>query len=160
MGLPLFVWDAVDLHPGHVAYVTASGTESQSLCSTRWWPDFNLYLDSICPYNGRAFSYPQNALKGINAILEALEPSFPEGFISGLPCVFLDYALLWKPFGAARRRVGRCDGGEELSSLPSWACCGWQCLVDPTSLRSSLSYIGANQCREVAGSWSTRNLVE
>jgi len=42
------VWDAVDLHPEHVTHIG-----SRNLFSTRWWPDFSLYLDLICPYNGR-----------------------------------------------------------------------------------------------------------
>jgi hypothetical protein len=119
-----------------------------------------LYLDLVCPYNGRDFSYPQDALNGIMGILNALSSSFPGGFVSGLPRVFLDHALLWQPFGLADRRRDRRDDDMVHSSLPSWSWCGWQCFVDPYSLRSGLSYIDAKECEDLTGSWLTRNLVE
>lgn len=54
----------------------------------------------------------------------ALEKSFPGGFIYGLPRLFLDHALLWQPFGTAYRRIDRVDDNAVLSSLPSWSWSG------------------------------------
>lgn len=131
---------------------------------TRWWPDFGFYIDLVCSFNGREFTYPQDALAGFSGILHALAPVFPGGFVSGLPRLFLDHALLWQPFGKASRRFNRLKHEEPeyqmTSSLPSWSWCGWQCFVDPWSLLSGLAYIDNEESNLRSGSWRTRSLVE
>jgi hypothetical protein len=99
------VWDAVDLRPGQITTIPKVHAEGGQRFSTRWWPDFSLYLDLVCPFNGQVFSYPQDALNGFQGILNALEVSFPGRFIYGLLRLFLDHALLWQPFGLAARRI-------------------------------------------------------
>tara|TARA_R110002003_G_scaffold112_7_gene9586 strand:- start:1201 stop:3813 length:2613 start_codon:yes stop_codon:yes gene_type:complete len=154
------VWDGVDLFPGQDFDGVQLRADMGQRFSTRWWPDFSFYLDLICPYNGREFSYPQDALLGISGVLNALGKSFPGGFVHGLPRLFLDHALLWQPFGTADRRVDRTDDGKAHVSLPSWSWAGWQCYVDPRSLRSGLSYMDDRQSRRRSCSWRTRNLVQ
>lgn len=152
------VWDDAYLSPGKDH---ASGrTDMGKRFTTRWWPDFNFYIDLICPYNGREFSYPQDAAEGIMGILNALGEPFLGGFIHGLPRLFLDYALLWQPFGIVTRRRDRTKQGLVGSGLPSWAWSGWQGFVDPLSFRSALSYSYEEGCQEVAGSWRTKHLVQ
>jgi hypothetical protein len=154
------VWDIVDLVPGQeyegIAWRAGMG---QRLITQRW-PDFALYRDLIGPYNGRTFSYPQDALLGISGVLNTLEKSFTGGFVHGLPKLFLDQALLWQPFGTAERRIDRNEDEIVHSSLPSWSWCGWQCFVDPWSLRSSLSYVKGKIYPGRGRDWRTRNLVE
>lgn len=156
-------WDGTDLQPDQdFSYVSFRADMGRRL-STRWWPDFGLYLDLICPYNKRELSYPQDAAFAISGILNALKESFPGGFIHGLPRLFFDSALLWQPFDAAwndRRRLDRGRDGSQISSLPSWSWLGWQCLIDPWSLRSGLSYSDEMIYQGRAQSWRTRNLVE
>jgi hypothetical protein len=150
------MWDGVDLLPNRDFHRVA--VQGQKI-DAKWWPDFNLYLDTICPYNGREFSYPQDALLGISGILSAMLSSFPGGFISGLPRLFLNHTLLWQPFGVTKRRVDRQDDIESHASLPSYSWCGWQCFVEPSSLRSGLSYIGKANCQQHAESWRTQHTV-
>jgi hypothetical protein len=59
------VWDGVDLLPGQEFEGIVLRADMGQRLNTRWWPDFSLYLDLICPYNGREFSYPQDAMLGI-----------------------------------------------------------------------------------------------
>ncbi|EPE31837.1 hypothetical protein GLAREA_11919 [Glarea lozoyensis ATCC 20868] len=154
------VWDGDALHPGlEFGGIPLRADMGQRFVS-RWWPDFGFYIDLVCPYNEREFSYPQDALRGFMGIISALENSFPGGFVCGLPRLFLDHALLWQPFGIADRRVDHVDDGTATSSLPSWSWCGWQGYVDPWSLRSGLSYVREDGYRYRAGSWRTRNLVQ
>jgi len=156
------VWDGAHLVPGQDFDRVPLHVDMGKRFSTRWWPDFGFYIDLICPYNGRWFTYPQDAILGISGILNALEKSFPGGFIYGLPRLFLDHALLWQPFGTVHRRVDRLDDGAVLSSLPSWSWSGWQGFVDPWSLLSGLSYIKNAGCQyqHRANSWRTRSLVD
>jgi hypothetical protein len=154
------VWDGVDLLPGQAFEGIALRADMGQRLNTRWWPDFSLYLDLICPYNGRDFSYPQDAMLGISGVLNALRKSFLGGFICGLPRLFLDHALLWQPFGTAGRRVDRTEDSIMRSSLPSWSWCGWQCYVDPWRFRSGLTYINEVTCQRRGRSWRTKHLVE
>ena len=154
------IWNERTLLPGQNFTDIQLRADMGQRFSTRWWPDFSFYLDLVGPYNGRNFSYPQDATLGISGILSALEPAFPGGFIHGLPRVFLDHALLWQPFETAIRRADRSDDDAICSSLPSWSWCGWQSYVDPWSMLSGLSYILDKDCQRRAGSWSTRNLVK
>jgi hypothetical protein len=151
------MWDGVDLVPDRNFHRVA--VRSQKI-EAKWWPNCNLYLDTICAYNGRDFSYPQDALLGVAGIFSAALSSFPGGFISGLPRLFLDHTLLWQPFGITSRRLDRQDSPVPHSSLPSYSWCGWQCFVEPRSLRSGLSYIDEADCQQHAESWRTRHTVD
>lgn len=153
------MWDAIELFPGQNFEDSSLRADMGQRLHTRWWPDFSLYLDLICPYNGREFSYSQDAMLGIAGVLNVLGKSFPGGFVHGLPRMFLDHALLWQPFGAAERRVDQGGDGDGRSSLPSWSWVGWQCYIDPGSMRSGMSYIEDESCRQRSGTWRTRNLV-
>ncbi len=118
------------------------------------------YIDMICPYNGREFTYPQDALSGISGIFNAMCSSFPSGFIHGLPRLFLDYALLWQPFERATRRIDRTKDKDSVSSFPSWSWCGWQVFVDPWSFRSGLANVYSDTYQARASTWRTRKLVD
>jgi hypothetical protein len=119
-----------------------------------------LYANTICTYNGRDFTYPQDALRGIAGVFSAMLSSFPGGFVCGLPRLFLDHTLLWQPFGVTRRRIDRRDSPVPHSSLPSYSWCGWQSFVDPGSLRSGLSYIADADGQQRAESWRTQHTVD
>ncbi|KAI1504032.1 heterokaryon incompatibility protein-domain-containing protein [Biscogniauxia marginata] len=55
----------------------------------------------------------------VSGVLDALTRGFLGGFISGLPAVFLDSALLWQPLVKARRRVRSDEKAGPSSPLPS-----------------------------------------
>jgi hypothetical protein len=143
-------WDGVDIFPNQIFNSVTLRADFGRTFSERWWPDFGLYSDLICSYNGREFTYPQDALLGILGIFNALHTSFPSGFIHGLPRLFLDYALQWQPFECATRRVDRTEDNHSVSSLPSWSWCGWEVFIDPWSLRSG----------HATSTWRTRRLVD
>ncbi|KAF2820547.1 HET-domain-containing protein, partial [Ophiobolus disseminans] len=111
------VWDGVDLFPRQDFEGIALRADMGQRLNTRSWPDFSLYLDLVCPYNGRQFSYPQDAMLGVTGVLNALDKSFPGGFVYGLPRLFLDHALLWQPFGTGERRVDRSEDVDEAAPL-------------------------------------------
>lgn len=116
-------------------------------------PNLALYREMVCRYNHRDLTYPQDALPAFSRALDALMPSFRGGFISGLPTHVLDAALLWQPFSKAKRRIAISSGQymARPSPLPSWSWIGWQCLIDPRSLRSSLkSLVSSPETRDLS----------
>ena len=159
------LWNGVNLLPeGEYVYRTLRAVLGLTLRS-RWWPDFGLYTDLICLYNGREFTFPQDALPGISGILNTMKDSFPGGFICGLPAAFLDQALLWQPLGTGSRRKYRAverttdSLSTRSNNLPSWSWCGWQCTIDPQSLASGLSYMDDETSRQRSGNWRTNTLI-
>lgn len=107
-------------------------------------PDFKFYIELVCRYSNRNLTYDQDVLPAFSGVLEALSRrSFRGGFICGLPALFLDSALLWQPLLRARRRspVGAVTKIAPMAPLPSWSWAGWQCLVDPDSLKGGLDYM-------------------
>ncbi|KAF5630240.1 uncharacterized protein FTJAE_8265 [Fusarium tjaetaba] len=120
------------------------------------WPDLGMYVDLICPYNGRELSYEKDGLSACQGILSHLAPAFPGGFVFGLPRLYLDYALLWQPL------KGGCYGtGHSVRrpSLPSWAWCGWQCFVDPQSLEPAMNNDQNRRDRETTETWRLQDPV-
>lgn len=104
-------------------------------------PNLALYRELVCRYNHRDLTYPQDALPAFSGVIDALIPSFDCGSISGPSTPVLDLSLTWQPFSKAKRRIAASSGQHfaPASPLPSWSWIGWQCLVDPKSLRSCLS---------------------
>lgn len=156
------VWDGHTLSPKYDGPPTSESAEMGKRLTTLRWPDYSLYIDLVCLYNHRDFSYQQDAFVAMSGIFNILEPVYPGGFIWGLPSTFLDHSLLWQPLQKAKRRVGRPKGSETSTSdqsPPSWSWCGWQCLVDPWSLRSGLSSFNTEKHQEIAATWRTSNLL-
>ena len=140
--------------------------ETARRMSTMSQPDLNMYIEMISLYNSRDLTYPQDALPAISGVLSTLKRTFTSGFINGLPCTFLDLALLWQPYSIASRRVAR-DGGSiaPRRGLPSWSWCGWQCPVDPHNLRSRFDYLkedssGKHTTNPTPSTWQTHRLVQ
>jgi ankyrin repeat protein len=158
------VWDKHELIPGSNAETNGSYAgpyyDIARQMSSISWPDFGMYIELVCLYNSREFTYPQDSLPAFSGILNSFARSFPFGFVSGLPQLFLDIALLWQPFSRAKRRNAK-DGGAVAPSrhLPSWSWCGWQCLVDPFSLRTGLAYSYHEDYQSRALTWQTQGLV-
>lgn len=146
-----------------------SSGESQDSTSLAPIPDFGFYIELVCRYNNRDLTYDQDVLPACSGVLEALlARGFRGGFICGLPALFLDSVLLWQPLLKARRRspVGTATKIAPMAPLPSWSWAGWQCLVDPDSLKNGLDYTdwefsdyrrAHSKTKEV--SWRTWNLV-
>lgn len=104
-------------------------------------PILALYRELVCRYNHRDLTNPQDALAAFSGVLDAFIPFSHYGFISGLPTSVLGSVLLWQPRSKAKRRVAASSDPNLTppSPLPSWSWIGWQCLVDPNSLRSGLN---------------------
>jgi hypothetical protein len=97
------VWDKDYLRPkqdNEAESMVSSNSGPTRSFSVPAWPDFGLYADLICPYNGRDLSYSKDGLSACSGILTRLAPAFPNGFLFGIPRIYLDYALLWQPLKA------------------------------------------------------------
>ncbi|RGP79792.1 heterokaryon incompatibility [Fusarium longipes] len=162
------IWDLRNLQPtenNEVPYKHPSGLGEIRHLSAPSWPDTSLYTDLVCVYNGRDLTQQSDGLFAFLGILNRLAPAFPQGFLFGLPRYCFDHALLWQPLKNYRkdRWVSKREAPPKVTppvrrpTLPSWAWCGWQCFIDPTSFNTAIGL--SNNDRDKENSWRLRNPV-
>lgn len=116
-------------------------------------PNFGTWFELICLYNHRQFTYPQDIIDAFSVIVNLLSPGFLAGFVYGLPFDRLDVAMSWQPRQTTQRR--KPMAGSRMRYLPSWSCFGWDCQVNPYSLRSGLPGLTLGDGIDHAASWRT-----
>lgn len=102
----------------------------------RGMPDLWSLSNILCRYNDRALTHDEDALPGISGLLNVFSRCFSGGFLCGIPEMFFDAALSWRPQRkdtSLRRRVP--SNRHDLSRLhpchlPSWSWIGWEGCVD------------------------------
>ncbi|XWW97046.1 hypothetical protein V2A60_005026 [Cordyceps javanica] len=103
------------------------------------WPDMDEYARVAADYSARRVTQVDDTLRAFAGITTVLARVFPGGFVFGMPLMFLDSALLWRPQASIRRRA--------LSRppfLPSWSWMGWWfdgIRVDLTLWKASADYV-------------------
>ncbi|KAF7547506.1 hypothetical protein G7046_g8977 [Stylonectria norvegica] len=103
------------------------------------WPDLDEYARIAMDYSARKLTVVDDTLRAFSPITHVLSRSFPGGFMYGMPLMFLDIAMLWRPHASIRRRA--------LSRppfLPSWSWMGWwfdNIPVDLTLWRIAADYV-------------------
>lgn len=121
------------------AVVTSSAaTISVAEAIQRPWPNLYRYARLVSLYSQKQLSDPGDVLDVFEGVITTLSPNYVGGFVTGLPQMFFDSALLWQPFRAMPRRSGR------KSSLPSWSWVGWHGDFNSHSWRSGYSYMRKN----------------
>lgn len=62
---------------------------------TSVWPDMERYSRLVSLFSRRNLTFPEDALDAFEGVLSCLSRTFQGGFISGLPQMCFDAALLW-----------------------------------------------------------------
>ncbi|OAA67421.1 Heterokaryon incompatibility [Cordyceps fumosorosea ARSEF 2679] len=107
------------------------------------WPDMDEYARVAADYSARRVTQVDDTLRAFSGITTALTSVFMGGFVYGMPLLFLDAALLWRPQASIRRRP--------LSRppfLPSWSWMGWWfdgVRVDLTLWKAAADYVEATR---------------
>jgi len=73
-------------------------------------------------YTSRKLTYGEDALNAISSLLLVMTTSRAGGFISSLPEMFFNEALLWQPVEPMQRRKSPAG----TTNLPSWSWAGWE----------------------------------
>lgn len=87
-------------------------------------------------YNERALTYDEDALPAIFGLLTIFSRCFLGGFLYGIPEMFFEAALSWRPqwehTDLRRRETSDNPDPGQLRpfALPSWSWVGWEGLVD------------------------------
>ena len=103
------------------------------------WPDLDEYARIASDYSGRRVTSVDDTLKAFSGITHVMSRIFPGGFVYGMPLMFLDIALMWRPNASIRRRAVT-----RPPFLPSWTWMGWWfdgVPVDLTLWRAATDYV-------------------
>lgn len=103
------------------------------------WPDMDEYARIVMDFSSRKLALADDTLRAFSGITNVLSRTFPGGFVFGMPIMFLDIALLWRPHASIRRRA---ISGPPF--LPSWSWMGWwydNIPVDLSLWRASVDYV-------------------
>lgn len=84
------------------------------------WPDLDEYARIALEYSARRVTVVDDTVPAFAGITHVLSRIFPGGFVYGMPLMFLDIALLWRPQASIRRRAVT-----RPPFLPSWSWMGW-----------------------------------
>lgn len=118
------------------------------------WPDLDEYARIAMDYSSRRVSTVDDTLRAFSGITHMLSRTFPGGFLYGMPLMFLDIALLWRPQASMRRRAM-----SRPPFLPSWTWMGWWfdgVPVDLTLWRAAADYI--DEVKSTAGGRKSKRL--
>ena len=85
------------------------------------WPNVKLWDNLLQEYLERHLTYEDDILRAFTGIIEILSNGFPGSFHFGLPELFFDAALLWRPRSFIERRISNTG-----VAFPSWSWCGWK----------------------------------
>ncbi|GAB0131625.1 hypothetical protein EsDP_00000087 [Epichloe bromicola] len=107
------------------------------------WPDLDEYARLVMEYSARKVAIVDDTLRAFAGITHVLSRIFQGGFVYGLPLMFIDIALLWRPQATIRRRAL-----PRPPFLPSWSWMGWWAdgiPLDLTLWRAAADYVEATQ---------------
>ena len=95
------------------------------------YPSITVFSRVIEDFNKRQLSFPQDCLLAFAGTISCYTKIFTNGFVCGIPAMFIDAMLLWQPDGDLVRRVPVYNANKNLATtdnicLPSWSWVGWQ----------------------------------
>ncbi|KAH7085275.1 heterokaryon incompatibility protein-domain-containing protein [Paraphoma chrysanthemicola] len=111
----------------------------------KFYPCLQSYSELVRELSNLHFTYKEDVLQACAGMTSALSRNFVGGFVSGLPELFFDIALLWQPWNVGSRRTHsrRPDTDQATSALPSWSWAGWDSQIDPWSWQPGCEYLAS-----------------
>ncbi|KAM4054635.1 heterokaryon incompatibility protein [Hirsutella rhossiliensis] len=103
------------------------------------WPDLDEYARICMDYSCRRLTLVDDTLPAFAGITHVLSRVFAGGFVYGMPLLFLDIALLWRPQATIRWRAP-----SRPPFIPSWSWMGWWfdgVSVDLSLWRAAADYV-------------------
>lgn len=92
------------------------------------WPDLDHWASLVLEYNKRKLTFDADVINAFSGVAAIFQRHFNGGLLWGIPEMFFDHCIIWRPLGALRRRRPDNDSSR-VSRLPSWSWAGWEGLV-------------------------------
>lgn len=110
---------------------------------SKFYPCLSSYSEIVQQLSSLEFTDKEDILQACAGFTSALSRNFVGGFVSGLPELFFDIALLWQPWRTGSRRTSsvRPNKSQAPNALPSWSWAGWDTQIDPWSWQPGCEYL-------------------
>jgi hypothetical protein len=109
------------------------------------WPNLRTYAMAVEEYSTRSLSYSRDVYSAFSAVLTTMGRAMEGGILFGLPEMFFNGSLLWRPEGDARRR--RDENGGIMRQFPTWSWLGWSGKVDTSLWLKAHQYLSVEYWR-------------
>ncbi|KAL1623868.1 hypothetical protein SLS54_004333 [Diplodia seriata] len=112
----------------------AIAIRQSSLSRISHFPDMEAFKTLVRAYCTREFTWSEDAMGAFVGIETALTPSFPGGFLWGVPVMFLDMCMIWREDrwgeqSAFCRRWDPNSTSESTRNAPTWSWAAWKGLI-------------------------------
>ena len=87
------------------------------------WPNLDEWDRLVCQFNKRKLTYDEDVLHAFAGVTSTFNSGFHGGILWGIPELFFDYCIVWRPLGLLRRRRAHLSPG---NTIPSWSWAGWE----------------------------------
>ncbi|MCJ1279845.1 hypothetical protein MMC21_007669 [Puttea exsequens] len=103
--------------------------------SAQWPQTWHMYCDIVASYMLREMTFATDILAAFRGVASVMHCIADWDQPNGIPIDILDYALLWRPIGAIRRRFPcsldtQTTASEKTLQLPSYAWAAWVGPID------------------------------
>ena len=89
------------------------------------WPDLKRWEEMVGDFNKRKLTFDGDMMDSFAGLRSVFDGQFSGGILWGLPEMFFDHCIIWKPIEVLRRR--RAYNHALLAeSLPSWSWVAWE----------------------------------
>lgn len=89
------------------------------------WPDLELWMNYATDFNKRKLTYEKDVVDAFPGATSVFSRRFSGGILWGIPEMFFDYLMIWRPAVPLQRRRAY-SGSSAENILPSWSWLGWE----------------------------------
>ena len=114
------------------------------------WPNLTMWDNLVQDFNTRKLTFDEDAMDASAGMTSIFDRKFSGGILWGIPEMFFDYRIVWKPRKVLRRR--RAYNHALLAdSFPSWSWVAWEGPIFYVNSSPILSdkYERYNQCIQI-----------
>ncbi len=88
------------------------------------WPDLESWATMVEEFNRRKLTFDEDVVNAFSGVASVFNSRFSGGILWGIPEMFFDHCIVWRPKKVLRRRAN----GRSLSEnpFPSWSWVGWE----------------------------------
>ena len=89
------------------------------------WPDLDRWADLVEKFNARKLTFDEAVMDAFAGLRSIFDGQFSGGILWGIPEMYFDICIIWKPRNVLRRRTAY-NHAILADSLPSWSWVAWE----------------------------------
>ncbi len=88
------------------------------------WPDLERWANMVEEYNKRKLTFDRDVIDAFAGVSSVFNSRFSGGILWGIPEMFIENCLVWRPMKVLRRRAYNHELSEHI--FPSWSWVAWE----------------------------------